>query len=64
MQWDTVRGNGPAFWLLSTRHATVGDAWPNVNPYCAQPRTAEGAVSLRRDRHLRGLREHQRRLPE
>ena len=35
MKWDTVRGNGPAFWMLSTRHATVGDAWPNVNPYCA-----------------------------
>jgi Glycosyl hydrolases family 16 len=40
MRYDTVRGNGPAFWLLSTRHATN----PNFdkpepydpNPYCQQ----------------------------
>ena len=33
-------------------------------PLLRQPRTAEGAVPLRRARRLRGLREHQRRLPE
>jgi PA14 domain/Fibronectin type III domain/Glycosyl hydrolases family 16 len=35
MRYDTVRGNGPAFWLLSTRHAT-NSAWPSINPVCAQ----------------------------
>jgi hypothetical protein len=40
MRYDTVRGNGPAFWLLSTRHATNPDfANPepyDPNPYCQQ----------------------------
>jgi beta-glucanase (GH16 family) len=35
MKYETVQGNGPAFWLFSTRHAT-NPAWPNVNPVCAQ----------------------------
>jgi Glycosyl hydrolases family 16 len=35
MKFDTVRGNGPAFWMLSTRHAT-NPAFPNINPVCAQ----------------------------
>ena len=29
------RGSMPAFWLLSTRHAT-NTAFPNINPVCAQ----------------------------
>jgi hypothetical protein len=40
IRYDTVRGNGPAFWLLSTRHATNPDfANPEpyeTNPYCEQ----------------------------
>jgi beta-glucanase (GH16 family) len=35
MSWDPIQGNGPAFWLFSSRHAT-NPSWPNVNPYCAQ----------------------------
>jgi len=35
MRYDTVRGNGPAFWLLSTRNAP-NPAWPQINPICAQ----------------------------
>ena len=39
MKWDTVRGNGPAFWMLSTRHAENGDgvppdSWPDVSATC------------------------------
>jgi beta-glucanase (GH16 family) len=34
MRWDPVRGNGPAFWLFSTRHA-MNPNWPSVNLYCA-----------------------------
>jgi hypothetical protein len=38
MRYETVRGNGPAFWLLSTRHATnpAYDSPPpfDPNPYC------------------------------
>jgi beta-glucanase (GH16 family) len=34
MRWTGVPGSGPAFWLLSTRHATNPD-WPSVNSYCA-----------------------------
>jgi hypothetical protein len=39
MRYDTVRGNGPAFWMLSTRHAENGDDvppnnWPNVSAVC------------------------------
>jgi hypothetical protein len=40
MRYDTVRGNGPAFWLLSTRHATnpnFANPEPyDPNPYCQQ----------------------------
>jgi beta-glucanase (GH16 family) len=38
MKFDTVRGNGPAFWLLTTRHQqnSVSGNWPNISPYCAQ----------------------------
>lgn len=40
MRYDTVRGNGPAFWLLSTRHATNPDFENpepyDPNPYCQQ----------------------------
>jgi hypothetical protein len=40
MRYDTVRGNGPAFWLLSTRHATnpnFADPEPyDPNPFCEQ----------------------------
>ncbi len=40
MRYETVRGNGPAFWLLSTRHATNPnfDAQEDYdpNPYCEQ----------------------------
>jgi Glycosyl hydrolases family 16 len=40
MRYDTVRGNGPAFWLLSTRHATnpnfEGPEPYDPNPYCQQ----------------------------
>jgi hypothetical protein len=41
MRWDGVRGNGPAIWIFSTRHAENGDGvapdnWPNVSAYCAQ----------------------------
>jgi hypothetical protein len=35
MRFETVRGNGPAFWLLTTRHAT-NTVWPAINPVCAQ----------------------------
>jgi hypothetical protein len=34
LRYETVQGNGPAFWLFSTRHAT-NPAWPSINPYCA-----------------------------
>ena len=34
MRHETVQGNGPAFWLFSTRHAT-NPAWPSINPLCA-----------------------------
>lgn len=34
MKWDGAVGNGPGWWLFSTRHAT-NPAWPSVNPYCA-----------------------------
>ena len=34
MRHETVQGNGPAFWLFSTRHAT-NPAWPAINPLCA-----------------------------
>ena len=38
MRYETVRGNGPAFWLLSTRHQqhAAGPGWnPNTpNPFC------------------------------
>jgi Glycosyl hydrolases family 16 len=34
MRYDTVRGNGPAFWMLSTRHATNPN-FPNIHPDCA-----------------------------
>ena len=40
MRYDTVRGNGPAFWLLSTRHQqhATSPGWnPNTpNPFCVQ----------------------------
>jgi hypothetical protein len=40
MRYDTVRGNGPAFWLLSTRHATNpaydGPEPYDPNPYCEE----------------------------
>ncbi len=36
MRYDTVRGNGPAFWLLSTRHATNPD-FDNPEPYDPNP---------------------------
>jgi len=35
MKWETAQGNGPAFWLFSTRHAT-NPAFPSINPFCAQ----------------------------
>jgi beta-glucanase (GH16 family) len=35
MRWTKGAGAWPAFWLLSYRHA-VNDAWPAINPYCAQ----------------------------
>jgi beta-glucanase (GH16 family) len=35
MRHETVHGNGPAWWLFSTRHAT-NPSWPNVNPTCQQ----------------------------
>jgi hypothetical protein len=35
IKYDVVRGNGPAFWLLSTRHAR-NPAFPSINPYCSQ----------------------------
>ena len=49
MRYDTVRGNGPAFWLLSTRHAENGDGvppdnWPNLSAACGgagEPPVAE-----------------------
>jgi Glycosyl hydrolases family 16 len=34
MRYDTVRGNGPAFWMLSTRHAT-NSSFPSIHPDCA-----------------------------
>jgi hypothetical protein len=34
MKYDAVKGNGPAFWLFSTRHATNPN-WPSVNSYCS-----------------------------
>jgi len=36
MRYDTVRGNGPAFWMLSTRHATNED-WPRIADECYPP---------------------------
>jgi len=40
MRYDTVRGNGPAFWLLSTRHQqhATSPGWnpTNPNPFCVQ----------------------------
>ena len=40
MRYDTVRGNGPAFWLLSTRHQqhATSPGWnpTNPNPYCVE----------------------------
>ena len=36
MRYNTVRGNGPAFWLLSTRHATNPD-FDNPEPYDPNP---------------------------
>jgi hypothetical protein len=40
IRYDTVRGNGPAFWLLSTRHQqhATSPGWnPNTpNPFCVQ----------------------------
>ena len=49
MRYDTVRGNGPAFWLFSTRHAENGDGvppdnWPNPSAACGgagEPPVAE-----------------------
>jgi hypothetical protein len=35
MRHETVQGNGPAFWLFSTRHAT-NDDWPAINSACAE----------------------------
>jgi hypothetical protein len=35
MRYDTVRGNGPAFWLLSTRNAP-NPAWAEIEPVCAR----------------------------
>ena len=35
MRYETVQGNGPAFWLFSTRHATDDD-WPAINSACAE----------------------------
>jgi glycosyl hydrolase family 16 len=35
MRWTGVPGSGPAFWLLSTRHAT-NPATPHINPYCVR----------------------------
>jgi Glycosyl hydrolases family 16 len=40
MRFDTVRGNGPAFWLLSSRHqenSTRGN-WPAIHDHCAGDR--------------------------
>jgi hypothetical protein len=34
MRYDTVRGSGPAFWMLSTRHATNPN-FPNIHSDCA-----------------------------
>ena len=36
MRYDTVRGNGPAFWLFSTRHATNPN-FDNPEPYDPNP---------------------------
>jgi len=40
MRYDTVRGNGPAFWLLSTRHQqhATSPGWnpTNPNPFCVE----------------------------
>jgi hypothetical protein len=35
MRSETVHGNGPAWWLFSTRHAT-NPSWPSLNPICQQ----------------------------
>ena len=40
-KWTAGNGSTPAFWLLSTRHATNRN-WPQINSYCSQnglPRT-------------------------
>jgi beta-glucanase (GH16 family) len=35
MKWTAGNGSTPAFWLLSTRHAS-NPAYPRINPFCAQ----------------------------
>ena len=35
IRYEVTQGNGPAFWMLSTRHATNPD-WPAVNSFCVQ----------------------------
>jgi glycosyl hydrolase family 16 len=35
MKWPAGMGSFPAFWMLSTRHAT-NSSWPSVNAFCAQ----------------------------
>ncbi len=45
MRYDTVRGNGPAFWLLSTRHATNPD-FDNPPPYAPNPFCAQHGLPV------------------
>ncbi len=56
MRYDTVRGNGPAFWMLSTRHATNPRLPEHPSRLCRRsPRRALPHVGAR---HLRRVREH------
>ena len=57
---DTVRGNGPAFWLLSTRHRSTrpSPGWTRrPDPFCPQ-HGLPVAECFARARRLRGVRKH------
>ena len=43
MRWTGVRGSGPAFWLLSTAHATNPN-WPR--PACSQPTCLSAEIDV------------------
>ena len=56
MRHETVQGNGPTFWLFSTRHAT-NPASPSVDPRSVRQgyKYPKVACRLRRARRVRGV---------